>query len=151
MFTQKKIFITALVLIVCVLTLINFTSSASAQAKKEALSKQVISINPPLSSTDDPPPANAVSGGVLKMIRPTFPKNVGYPPEWAPADSINALPACERLIDWDAKGNVIPWLAPAWGLGLRNNTVTFHLRKGGQFTDGTPFNAEAARVNFQMA
>jgi len=151
MFTQKKFFITALVLIVCVLTLINFTSSASAQAKKEPPSKQVISINPPLSSTDDPPPANAVRGGVLKMIRPTFPKNVGYPPEWSPIDSIYAFAVCEGLIQWDAKGNVIPWLARSWELDLRNNTVTFHLRKGVKFTDGTPFNAEAARWNFQMA
>ena len=150
MFTQKKLFVTALVLILCVWTLIHFASPASAQTKKEAPSKQIISINPPLSSTDDPPPANAVRGGILKMIRPTFPKNVGYPPEWAPIDSIYALPVCERLIDWDAEGNVIPWLARSWDLDLRNNTVTFHLRKGVKFTDGTPFNAEAVRWNFQL-
>jgi ABC-type transport system substrate-binding protein len=144
MFAQKKLFVIALVLIMCVWTLINFASPASAQTK------QIITINPPLPSTDYPPPSKAVRGGILKMIRPTFPKNVGYPPEWAPIDSIYALPVCERLIDWDEKGNVIPWLARSWELDLRNNTVTFHLRKGVQYTDGTPFNAEAARWNFQL-
>jgi hypothetical protein len=72
---MKKLFIIAVTLLVFVWTMVGFTSPASAQTK------QIISINPPLSSTDDPPPANAVRGGVLRMIRPTFPKNVGYPPE----------------------------------------------------------------------
>jgi ABC-type transport system substrate-binding protein len=141
---MKKLFIAAGILSVIMWTLVGFTSPASAQTK------QIIKINPPLPSTDYPPPSKAVRGGILKMIRPTFLKDVGYPPEWAPIDTIYDLPVCERLIDWDEKGNVIPWLARSWDLDLKNNTVTFHLRKGVKFTDGTPFNAEAARWNFQL-
>jgi peptide/nickel transport system substrate-binding protein len=101
--------------------------------------------------TDAPPPANAVRGGVARWIRPTFPKNLGYPPEWAPADSIFALPVMERLMDWDAKGNLIPWLAERWESDPQKATITFYLRKGVKFHDGTPFNAAAAKWNYQLA
>jgi peptide/nickel transport system substrate-binding protein len=147
---MKKLFITVIILLVFVWTMVDFASRSMAQTEKKASSKQVISIKPAPPSTDAPPPANAIRGGIMKVIRPTFPNNIGYTPEWSPADSIYALPVCERLIDWDAKGNVIPWLARSWELDLQKATVTFHLRKGVKFHDGTPFNAEAARWNFQL-
>jgi len=89
-------------------------------------------------------------GGILKGIRGTFPKVMGYPPEMAPVDSIFALPYAERLTNWDEKGNMVPELAESWDEDPENKTITYHLRKGVTFHDGTPFNAEAARWNLQM-
>src|SRR4030043_1517832 len=127
MFTRKKLFITALILIICVWTLINFAS--------------------PKSEAAGPQP---VKGGILKAIRGNFPKVLGYPPEQGPTDTIFALLYAERLSEWDEKGNLIPVLAESWEGDPKNKTVTFHLRKGVKFHDGTPFNAEAARWNFQL-
>ena len=89
-------------------------------------------------------------GGVLKAIRGTFPKVLGLPSEMSPGDKIFALPFAERLTNWDAKGNMAPVLAESWDEDPAGKTITFHLRKGITFTDGSPFNADAARWNLQM-
>ena len=95
-------------------------------------------------------PKAAAKGGILRGIRGFFPKEMSYTPEWGPADSIFALPFAERLVDWDEKGNLVPQLATSWEGDPKAKTVTWHLRKGVLFHDGTPFNAEAAKWNFQL-
>ena len=82
-------------------------------------------------------------GGVLRILRPTFPKVIGYPNEFSPVESICALPVLERLNEWDEKGNPIPVLAESWEGDPVNKTIIWHLRKGVKFTDGTDWNAEA--------
>jgi peptide/nickel transport system substrate-binding protein len=79
-----------------------------------------------------------------------FPKNLGYPPEWGPADSVGTLPAIEALNEWDSQGRDTPVLAESWDQDPVNKTLTFHLRKGVKFSDGTDFNAEAVKWNFQL-
>jgi peptide/nickel transport system substrate-binding protein len=92
----------------------------------------------------------AETGGIMKVIAGSFPSNVGYPPEFAPADSIFALPCIERLCEWDEDGIQIPVLAESWEVDTDNLTVTWYLREGVTFHDGTPWNAEACRWNFQL-
>lgn len=41
-----------------------------------------------------------------------------------------------------------PWLATAWELSADKKSYTFQLRKDVKFHDGTPFNAEAVKFNF---
>jgi hypothetical protein len=111
---MRRLSLGTTILVTCIFVLFGLCSHASAQAKKKASptnSKQTVAVVPPLPSTDAPPPSNAVRGGTLKMIWPYFVKNLGYPPEMAPSDSIFVLPLVERLVDWDEKGNLIPWLA----------------------------------------
>jgi len=99
-----------------------------------------------------PSPSGPQYGGVLRGITSaSFPKVLGLPTEFAPADSIYALPALERLNEWDEKGNLIPVLAESWEGDPVNMTITWHLRKGVKFHDGTDFNAEAVRWNFQQS
>ncbi|OPY55606.1 MAG: putative ABC transporter periplasmic-binding protein [Methanosaeta sp. PtaU1.Bin112] len=52
------------------------------------------------------------------------------------------------LITQDGDGNIIPWLAESYEISDDHKTVTFHLRKGVKFADGTPFNASVAKYNF---
>jgi len=54
----------------------------------------------------------------------------------------------ETLIDTDQKGNLLPGLATSWEL-TDPKTIIFHLRKGVKFQDGTDFNAEAVKFNFE--
>jgi peptide/nickel transport system substrate-binding protein len=42
-----------------------------------------------------------------------------------------------------------PWLAKDWDLSEDGLTYTFYLEEGVTFHDGTPFNAEAVRFNFE--
>ncbi len=149
---MRRLSLGTTILLTCIFILFCFSSYASADAKKKASpakSKEAAAVSA-LPSTDAPPPANAVRGGTLKVIWPYFVKNLGYPPEMAPSDSIMILPLVERLVDWDEKGNLIPWLARSWEGDPVAKTVTYYLRKGVKFHDGTPFNAEAARWNLQF-
>lgn len=55
-----------------------------------------------------------------------------------------------RLADIDSKtGKVVPQLATEWDVSKDGLTVSFKLRKGVLFADGTPFDAQAAIVNFK--
>ncbi len=92
----------------------------------------------------------AKQGGILKCVRSTFPAVLGYAPEMGPTENIFALPYIERLCVWDAEGNQIPELATSWDVDVNKKTITWHLRKGVKFHDGTPFNAEAAKWNYQL-
>lgn len=53
----------------------------------------------------------------------------------------------DSLVYLDEKGNITPWLAQSWEISPDGKTYTFHLRDGVTFSDGTPLDAEAVRVN----
>src|SRR5574341_47448 len=52
------------------------------------------------------------------------------------------------LVRFDAKMNLVPDLATSWTQSKDGLTWTFTLRKGVKFHDGTPFNAEVVKYNF---
>lgn len=53
----------------------------------------------------------------------------------------------ESLVSLDERGDVIPWLATEWQEGDDGLSWEFTLREDVQFTDGTPFDAEAVAAN----
>ena len=56
----------------------------------------------------------------------------------------------EPLVRYDeAKDQVVPALATSWE--EKPESITFHLRTGVKFQDGTPFNADAVVFNFRRA
>ncbi|MAC77365.1 MAG: hypothetical protein CML66_04810 [Rhodobacteraceae bacterium] len=54
----------------------------------------------------------------------------------------------ERLVYFDASGTPQPWLAESWTVSDDQTEITFKLRDGITFTDGTPFNAAAVAAQF---
>jgi peptide/nickel transport system substrate-binding protein len=54
----------------------------------------------------------------------------------------------ERLIYLDDKGQPQPWLAESWQIADDGKTVTFKLKGGKTFHDGSPFNAAAVKFLF---
>jgi peptide/nickel transport system substrate-binding protein len=54
----------------------------------------------------------------------------------------------DRLVYFDASGQPKPWLAESWVVGDDQKQITFKLRSGITFTDGTDFNAAAAKAQF---
>lgn len=54
----------------------------------------------------------------------------------------------ENLVTFDLKMKVVPVLATSWE-NPDDTTWIFKLRKGVRFHDGTPFNAQAAKVNIE--
>ncbi len=57
----------------------------------------------------------------------------------------------DRLVEHNDKLEIVPRLAERWETSPDGRTWTFHLRKGIQFHDGTPFNAEAVKFNIDRA
>jgi peptide/nickel transport system substrate-binding protein len=55
----------------------------------------------------------------------------------------------DSLVTIDAKANIQPGLATKWDTSADGKTVTFTLRTGVKFQDGTDFNAEAVKFNIE--
>ncbi|HET8778916.1 MAG TPA: ABC transporter substrate-binding protein [Agromyces sp.] len=55
----------------------------------------------------------------------------------------------ESLVSRDESGEIIPWLAESWTTSDDGLTWDFTLRDDVTFTDGTPFDAEAVKVNVE--
>jgi peptide/nickel transport system substrate-binding protein len=54
----------------------------------------------------------------------------------------------DSLVSEDDQGNFHPWLATSWETAPDLASYTFKLRTDVKFTDGTPFDAAAVKVNF---
>lgn len=57
----------------------------------------------------------------------------------------------DNLVTADAEGEIVPQLAERFTLSRDGKTYTFHLRKGVEFHDGTPFDAEAVKFTLDRA
>jgi len=80
------------------------------------------------------------------MTRP--PVAFGYPPKIAGPDNHYARPFFERLLFQDNTGAYQGELATSYEIAADGKSITFKLRQGVQFSDGTPFNAAAVKWNF---
>lgn len=101
-------------------------------------------------ATTTPAADQPVSGGTLRIVGATGLVDLGYPPTMNPTDEATAKAYTEALVSWELNGDFTPELAESWDLVQANKTITFHLRKGVKFQDGTDFNAEAVRYNAQL-
>jgi len=92
------------------------------------------------------------TGGVLTVISPYAPTSWGYPVKAGAgfAAVFASIPVFESFIDADVNGNIRPELATSWDIASDLSSITFELRQGVKFHDGTPFNAEAAKWNLDL-
>lgn len=65
-------------------------------------------------------------------------------------DHITLLNMYDTLVFWDSELQPQPGLATSWEYA-DEKTVILHLREGVTFHDGTPFDAEAVKVNLERA
>src|SRR3989441_1711722 len=55
----------------------------------------------------------------------------------------------DSLVRVDVKGNIIPWLAEKWTTSSDGKTVTFNLRQGVKYHDGSVFDAASVKWNIE--
>ncbi|WP_126426192.1 glutathione ABC transporter substrate-binding protein [Brevibacillus marinus] len=55
----------------------------------------------------------------------------------------------DKLVTFDRNNQIVPELATEWKISDDGLKMTFKLREGVTFQDGTPFNAEAVKINFE--
>ncbi len=90
-------------------------------------------------------------GGTLRMLHHMSPGNLGAPwRPWTGNDRPLARFAVESLVGLDTNGEPAPQLAISWEANPDTKTITFTLRRGVKFHDGTDFNAEAVKWNLEM-
>src|SRR6267142_2989624 len=55
----------------------------------------------------------------------------------------------DSLVRVDVKGTIIPWLAEKWTTSTDGKTITFNLRQGVKYHDGTAFDAASVKWNIE--
>jgi peptide/nickel transport system substrate-binding protein len=91
------------------------------------------------------------AGGTLEFALIDYQRSPD--PQWGTnyAESLIANNVTDKLTWQDpATGEITPWLAESWEYNKELTEFTFHLRKDVTFSDGTPFNAEAVKANFDQ-
>ncbi|MGD0779934.1 MAG: ABC transporter substrate-binding protein [Dehalococcoidales bacterium] len=96
-----------------------------------------------------------VSGGILRIIASSGPQMLSYVPVMGPGDRSVIFPAAEALVDTttDRGGfstGVEPVLAESVDVDTAALTITFHIRQGVKFSDGSELTAEVAQWNMQQ-
>ncbi|MBI4321606.1 MAG: hypothetical protein HY675_24185 [Chloroflexi bacterium] len=86
-------------------------------------------------------------GGVLRILSAWPPQQFGYPPSIVGISSAAAYPGVDAIVGMDNQGQATSKLATAWEIGKDGKSITFTLRKGVKFHDGTLFDATAAKWN----
>ncbi|MCX7911510.1 MAG: ABC transporter substrate-binding protein [Dehalococcoidales bacterium] len=99
--------------------------------------------------TTAPAPGTPKRGGTLRVLGATGVSNLSWVPKQSMTDETMAKAYAETLVYYSGSGDFKPELAESWDIDPVNKTLTFHLRRGVKFHDGTPFNAEAVRWNVQ--
>jgi len=90
-------------------------------------------------------------GGVLREIIAAGPRVLGYTPEMGPGDSAAAMPAVERLMEYNEDKELVPFLCESVNVAKDLKSITFKLRKGIKFHDESEMNADAVAWNFQLS
>jgi peptide/nickel transport system substrate-binding protein len=115
----------------------------------------VMVLSGPASASSAPTSASAgtpQSGGTLKIIVTHLSDIYGNVklPTFAVGNTGYLFPAVETLVGLSKDGPVPTKLATSWDIARDGKAITFHLRKGVKFHDGTDFNAEAVKWNLEQ-
>lgn len=84
------------------------------------------------------------------MITIAWPRDVGEmnPHVYNPSQLFAQSMVYEPLVSYQDGGEIKPQLAKSWEISDDGKVYTFHLRQGVKFSDGTNFNAEIVKKNF---
>ncbi|MFJ2332772.1 nickel ABC transporter substrate-binding protein [Pseudomonas helleri] len=91
----------------------------------------------------------AYSATAAPTLTYSWPTNAGPldPRGYSPNQMYAQAMVYEPLVRYTAEGTLEPWLATHWSVSPDGKTYTFTLRDNVQFSDGSPFNAAAAKAN----
>ncbi len=92
-----------------------------------------------------------IYGGILRQIEPNGPRVLGWLPEMGPGDEIAVLPAVERMMEYNnADKQIHPLLAEKVDVNRNKKTITFYIRKGVKFHDGSDLTADVAAFWYKL-
>ncbi|WP_039944227.1 ABC transporter substrate-binding protein [Thermicanus aegyptius] len=89
------------------------------------------------------------TGGTLNISLDSDPPKLDPSLSTALVDRMVFQSIFDKMVDIDENGEIIPMLAKEWKISEDLRTYTFVLQQGVKFHDGTDFNAEAVKFNFE--
>lgn len=92
-----------------------------------------------------------VYGGTLRIVAGIGPNVLGYYPEMNSTDQSWTMPALECLMTISEDRKLEPQLAESMVEDPENKTITFKLREGVKFHDGSLMTAEVVKWNYEHA
>ncbi|MCX7912563.1 MAG: ABC transporter substrate-binding protein [Dehalococcoidales bacterium] len=162
---KKILFIAVALILVSVMVL---TGCAKPQPTPTASPKPTASPTPTKTATPTAPATTPTKtaepsptgptpkyGGVLRIIATSGPQMMSYVPMMGPGDRSAIFPAAEALVDTTTErgaftSGIEPSLAEKAEVDPAKLTITFKIRKGIKFHDGSELTAEVARWNLQQ-
>ena len=145
---MKKLLSIALVLAM-VLTMVACGSASTQETNAPEATKAPATAEAAASAGEAIAESSIVRGGTLKIGKGVLLSTLD-PTKVTARDSDYDI-ICqiyEPLVRADANGNLIPGLAESWEV-KDEQTIIFHLRTDVKFHDGSDFNAEAVKANFE--
>ena len=143
---MKKFYLISLALVIMISA---FFGSCGEPAETTSPTTSPPTTSPP--TTFDP--NQPQYGGKLVIARNTGITEIGAPMELKGGYGGVTYPlwcaVVETLIIVDAAGRIVPVLAESVDIAADGMSVTFNLRRGVKFHDGTDFNAEAVKINLE--
>jgi peptide/nickel transport system substrate-binding protein len=134
----KQLYVTMAVLLFCMFLIAGCGGSPGAITTTAATSS---------------PAATKVSpkyGGKVTRGNVGSPLNLGNPAKRNAASDMGIISPCVETLMGVAYGNYTPRLAESWDIAADGKAITFHIRKGVKFHDGTDLNAAAVKVNYDL-
>ena len=88
-------------------------------------------------------------GGTLRIAAQPIGGNIGWP---ATLNASGAMVQCyyETLLRSDQNGNLYPWLAQSYKVATDRKSITFTIRKGVKFSDGSDLTADVVKWNLEQ-
>ena len=144
-------------LVALVLVLVTLASACSTAASPTPVTTSAPASTAPATTAavTTAAPTTAASqpqyGGTFIWIRNTGIPVLGAPPDMPTQTSTYPLasPVMENLVLTNDQEDIVPFLAQSVVTSPDGKTITFNLRHGIKFTDGTDFNAQAVKYNLQ--
>jgi peptide/nickel transport system substrate-binding protein len=102
----------------------------------------------PGTTTSAPPTAEGTYGGTLRIIYNAAPRILGGSVEQGPFDLFVLLGGVEKIMEYNDKAEIVPWLAESAVNDDKTQTITVKLRPNIKCHDGSPFDADALVWNF---
>jgi peptide/nickel transport system substrate-binding protein len=88
-------------------------------------------------------------GGTLRIVAMSNGANIGWPATLQ-TGGMFVMSYYETLLRSDNKGNLLPWLAESYQVADDQTSITFTIRKGVKFSDGSDLTAEVVKWNLEQ-
>jgi peptide/nickel transport system substrate-binding protein len=148
---MKYLWILMAIVLTCVFVITGCNTPSTSTAVTPAKTVPPTAAAAATAKPTAPPSPSPISGGTVTYLDPT---TVGGPLglPWLNRQQYNGSQiSLECLIDVNKDGTIMPRLAESWETNAdpTNPSITFHLRKGVKFHDGSDFNAQVLVWNLK--